>query len=89
MYNTANDRYQYKCTYTLNKEIYKKNAAFPKSLLKSQEKINSMPDINENPLSATKPSKFIIRRAEDVQEEHKRHLNSLFQQLRQTHSSSR
>ena len=43
-------RYQYKCTYTLNKDLYKKNAAFPNTLLRPQERINLMPDINENPI---------------------------------------
>lgn len=82
-------RYQYKCTYTLNKDLYKKNAAFPGRKLKPQDRINDMPDIEDNPISTFQRSKYTIRRAEDVQAEHKMHMNELFKQLRKTHSQTR
>lgn len=57
---------------------------FPYALLRSQDKINMMPDINENPISNPKPSTYVIRKAGDVQAEHKQHMNELFKQLRKT-----
>lgn len=47
-----------------------------------------MPDINENPISSKPPSNYTFKKAEEVQAEHKKHLNSLFTQLRQTKSQA-
>lgn len=48
-----------------------------------------MPDVNDNPIVQKQVPKYVIRRAEDAQAEHKKHLNELFQQLRQTQSQAR
>lgn len=57
---------------------------FPYTLLRSQDKINLMPDINENPISNPKPTTYVIRKAGEVQAEQKQHMNELFEQLRKT-----
>jgi hypothetical protein len=48
-----------------------------------------MPDINESSLIKIKSPKYKIRRADEVQAEHRKHLNELFTQLRKTHSQTR
>jgi len=51
--------------------MYQKKAAFPKNFLKPQGKINMMPNADDNPVIKMKAPRYKIRRAEEVQEEHK------------------
>lgn len=69
--------------------MHSKNAVFPKKMLFRQDRINLMPDINDDPFKTPTQSKYVIRKAEEVQAEHKEHLNDLFDQLRRTKSQSR
>ena len=73
----------------MNKEVHSKNVIFPKKILMQQDKINLMPDVNDDPFISPTQSKYVIRRAEDVQAEHRSHMNDLFHQLRKAKSQTR
>ncbi|CAI2378234.1 unnamed protein product [Moneuplotes crassus] len=98
------ESYQYKCTYTLHKELYRKSAAFPKRLLSQQSSMSGFCGVTRGGIckgqceecerrkagerNAT-ASKFKIKTAQEVESEHKKHMDELFFQLRKGHSGRR